>query len=164
MRTRANGRRILAGAAALIAVAGAPAGPAHANEVTINESVCGSYDCVDGYEVKCKEASRYLCVTIDASPTVDDQAVDFRFNVVATTPAAAVGRGFMRSVGGNASKRSCVMRPAHLTDGPITAVAIVGTSTLWNGAKPYRLKAECNSWPGGVKVSKKTKVKKKHDQ
>lgn len=165
MRTRANGRRRLACAAAVVAVAaGLAARPAQANEVTINESVCGKYDCIDGYEIKCKQPSRYLCVTLDASPTVDDEGVDFRVNVVETAPAPGFGRGYMRSVGGNVAKRNCVSRPPHLPDGTITALAIVGSNTVWNGAKPYRLKAECTAWPDGVKVSKKTTVKKKRDE
>jgi hypothetical protein len=165
MRTRANGRRRLAYAAAVVATAvGLSARPVQADEVTINESVCGNFDCVDGYEIKCKQPSRYLCVTIDPSPSDDDEAVDFRVNVVETAPLAGLGRGYMRSVGGNVPKRNCVSRPPHLPDGTITALAIVGSNTVWNGWKPYRLKAECTAWPDGVKVSKKTKVKKKRDE
>lgn len=165
METRANGRRSLAYAAAVVAVAaGLSAEPVRANEVTINESVCGKYDCIDGYEIKCKQPSRYLCVTLDASPTVDGEGVDFRINTVEVAPAPGLGHGYMRSVGGNNVKRNCLARPASLPDGPMTALAIVGSNTMWNGSKPYRLKAECSAWSSGVQVSKQTTVKKKRDE
>lgn len=166
MRTRANGRRRLAcvAAAAVAMAAWLPASAARANEVTINESVCGKFDCVDGYEIKCKQPSRYLCVTLDASPSDDDEAVDFRINTVEVAPAQGLGHGYMRSVGGNNVKRNCLVRPASLPDGAITALTIVGSNTVWNGAKPYRLKAECLAWSNGVQVSKSTQVKKKRDE
>jgi len=161
-----NGRTALALAAAGLAMLGSATlgSEARANEVIVNETVCGKYDCVDGYEIKCKQPSRYLCVTIDASPTDDGDGVDFFMNTVETSPAAGFGIGFMREAGGNVAKRKCVARPDNLPDGLITAVTTVGSSTLWNGAKPYRLKAECTSWATGVKVTKTTKVTKKRDQ
>jgi len=164
MRTRGNGRRNLALAAATAVVVGLSVGPGQANEVTINESVCGKYDCIDGYEIKCKQPSRYLCVTFDASPTVDGEGVDFRVNVVETAPNPGLGHGYMRSVGGNNVRKNCLARPASLPDGTMTALAIVGSNTMWNGAKPYRLKAECSTFSGGVQVSKATQVKKKRDE
>jgi hypothetical protein len=149
------------GAVAVLAAVLAPR-PALANEVVVNESVCGGYDCVDGYEIKCKQPARYLCVTIDASPSAAE-AVDFYLNVVETAPVSGLGTGFMRVARSNVTKKSCVARPAHLPDGGITALAIVGSGTVWPGAKAYRVKAECASWATGFKVSKRTKVVKKRD-
>jgi hypothetical protein len=164
MRSRANGRRKLVLAAAVAVAAGLTAGPGQANEVTVNESVCGKFDCIDGYEIKCKQPSRYLCVTLDASPSDDAEGVDFRIATVEVAPAPGLGHGYMRSVGGNGARRNCLARPASLPDGTMTALAIVGSSTMWNGAKPYRLKAECSTFSGGVQVSKSTQVKKKRDE
>ena len=169
MRMKANQRRRASGLAAATATAlalafGPSVQPARANEVIVDESVCGQYACVDGYEIKCKQPARYLCVALDASPSPDADGVEFYLNTVETAPAAGLGTGFQFMVGGNATKKICVKRPGQLADGPITALAIVGTGTPRPGAKQYRLKAECTSYASGVKVSKKTKVKKKQDR
>ena len=152
-------------ALALLAVAGLAApGLAHAEPVTVEGQVNCSSGCLDSFEVKCTQASRFLQVRIEVLNPSDDTYARFQMTALGTMPTTMKDQDFAR-VAEDSTKSTFMLRP-----GPEgTMRALVAVSPILNVAPlpSYRLTAECFAgvgFGGPPVVTRKTTMTQRVDQ
>ncbi len=126
------------------------------NVVVRNEDVGCIDTCVDSFEVKCTQSSKFLCVTIIDNGSLDDPLIA---SYVGTLPTAILGQADIDAIPAGSSGGFCFTRPAAegTMKGLVTVTAAAGAVSLYT----YQLQAECIT---GAGVSRNTVVTRKQNQ
>jgi hypothetical protein len=154
----ARGARSAALAAMLVGAT--IAGPARAGEAGKIETIgCSAFACVDTFELRCPQASSFLCITI--TPDESDDFQSYSLTAVATAPSTMTGQAYVRNFG-DAQVTQCLQRPQR--EGTMKALAMV-TGSGGPGPLRYELSAECfaGDFVNGLE-SKKTTFSLKQDE
>jgi hypothetical protein len=142
MTTRSKARRALATAALVLGMLPAVA---RANEVTRFETIgCSNYACVDTFQLKCKQASSMVCLTIETDDVDDPYAApSWIATAIATAPTAMLGSAKLVQLPENGKKSFCMIRP----NAEGTIKGLVTVSVTGSGPSPvsYTAHAQCFS-------------------
>ena len=162
-------RKILTALALLLAAAGASPGGARANVVELAAGLACDKRCVDTYEVRCTQASRYICLTIESHPPANDiYAPDLYISSVATVPTSMLGQGIVEIANkfDGYEQTSCYARPGG-DGGMRVQVSVFSRYTGVPSDRTYVLRAECSKGdllsPEGL-TSTKTSLQRKQNE
>lgn len=156
------------GAAAVALLLGAAAGPtasAQANQVQLDGGLGCDVDCVDAYEVKCTQASRFLCITIESENNPGVSAPEVYMSAVATAPSTMLGDAAVKIANDfdGHEKTTCLVRPG--SPGTMKAlVSIFSRASTSAVDREYEVRAECATGELFDAISTKTVIQRKKNE
>jgi len=147
---------------AVLLVGAAATAPAHANEVVRNEAVaCDDGSCVDSFEVKCAQASAFLCVDVEGT---DSDPTDYAVAGFMSAPTTMYGRAERANAFSGGSDRICFIRPAEGTMKALVTVTAYNSGTPHPPTRSYRLAAECTRNFDNAFATRNTTVTRKQNE
>lgn len=151
--------------ALLLAATGGSAGIARANQAELDGSLGCDVDCVDVYEVKCTQASRFLCVTLETEDAPGPSTPYVYLSTVGIAPNSMLGNGWVKIANEFAgrSQTSCFVRPGSPGTMKVL-VSIFSRASTSAADREYEVRAECATGELFDAISTKTVLTRKQNE